>query len=430
MAASVLRNRAGVVTATAGNGTVTLGAAIAAAVSPFACSWLTFANAGVSNGDVVRYLILDTNGAWEYGTGTYTTAGTTLTRVLGASSTGALLVLSGTAQVFIAAVQEDVVQSSSASATDNTLCRFDSTTGKIIQSTGITVDDTDILSSALRIRVNSATDPSVASAESQVYVSCNGNTDWGITNVSVGAHAAGASWVMGKTRGATAATNTTVVTGDRLGSFTVYGNDGTQYVGGAQLVATCEGTISAGVMPTVWRAKWVDGAGALKDSWLPRSAVLASDATTNSTTTGVEITGLQVTGLAAGTYVFQYYIVYQAAATTTGVRFGVNHTGTVTFLVANMRYQESTTAASTGAASQAAAGGTLHAGASCRAISTTTPNLSLTTGVDTLNANMLMIIEGVIQITGAGDFELWHASEVAAASTVKAQSSVIIQRVA
>jgi hypothetical protein len=105
-----LWNRAGVTTATTGTGTVTLGSALASGTSINLCSFQTFANAGVPNATVVRYLILDSNGAWEYGTGTYTTAGTTLSRTLGASSTGSLLSLSGSAQVFITAIAEDFAQ--------------------------------------------------------------------------------------------------------------------------------------------------------------------------------------------------------------------------------------------------------------------------------------------------------------------------------
>lgn len=105
-----LYNRAGVACATTGTGTATLGSAIAAGTAPFAASYRTFASAGVLNGETVSYLILDTNGAWELGTGVYSTSGTTLTRVLTASSTGSLLSLSGTAQVFIAARKEDLAE--------------------------------------------------------------------------------------------------------------------------------------------------------------------------------------------------------------------------------------------------------------------------------------------------------------------------------
>ena len=87
-------NRVRMTTATAGSGTITLGSAVS--------KYQTFANAGVTNGTVVHYTIEDGT-AWEIGTGTYTASGTTLSRTLVQSSTGSLLNLSGTAEVFITA---------------------------------------------------------------------------------------------------------------------------------------------------------------------------------------------------------------------------------------------------------------------------------------------------------------------------------------
>jgi len=95
----VLANRVKVETTTTGTGTVTLGAA--------ASGYQTFADGGVADGDTVRYTIED-GSDWEIGYGLYNSAGPTLTRTLMESSTGSLLNLSGTAELFITAGVEEV----------------------------------------------------------------------------------------------------------------------------------------------------------------------------------------------------------------------------------------------------------------------------------------------------------------------------------
>jgi hypothetical protein len=98
-----LYNLARMSTATTGTGTITLGSAIA--------GFLTFALAGVADGEVVSYGIKDGANS-EIGTGTYTSAGTTLTRsVTKSTNSDSAISLSGTAEVFITPRAEDIVQS-------------------------------------------------------------------------------------------------------------------------------------------------------------------------------------------------------------------------------------------------------------------------------------------------------------------------------
>ena len=95
---AVLANRAKMTTSTTGTGTITLGSA--------STGFQTFANAGITNGQSVQYVIED-GVNFEIGTGTYTSSGTTLTRgaVTESNNSDNAINLSGAAVVFIAAIK-------------------------------------------------------------------------------------------------------------------------------------------------------------------------------------------------------------------------------------------------------------------------------------------------------------------------------------
>lgn len=97
---AVLGNLARMTTATTGAGTLTLASA--------APGFLSFAEAGITNGQIVSYAIEDGDNR-EAGRGLYSSSGSTLTRsVLKSTNGNAAIHLSGTAQVFITALAEDV----------------------------------------------------------------------------------------------------------------------------------------------------------------------------------------------------------------------------------------------------------------------------------------------------------------------------------
>lgn len=102
MAIPKLYNLARMSTATTGTGTITLGSA--------ASGYLSFANAGVLDGETISYGIIDGSSS-EVGTGVYTSSGTTLTRtVTRSTNSNSAINLSGTAEVFVTARAEDIIQ--------------------------------------------------------------------------------------------------------------------------------------------------------------------------------------------------------------------------------------------------------------------------------------------------------------------------------
>ncbi len=175
---------------------------------------------------------------------------------------------------------------------------------------------------------------------------------------------------------------------------------------------------------------YIEGVGFSVSAVPATTAIALSADVSNSTTTAAAISGMNL-AVGVGTWSFLYYILYQAAAITTGVKFSVNHTGTLTAFVANMSYVDAVATASTGAPSQAANASTAQVmGAYSARAKSAAAGMGPTLSVDVAAADMLMVIEGLMVVTVAGNIELYHASEVAAASTVKAGSILLLNKAA
>src|SRR5579872_5822769 len=111
MSANKLYDRAGMnVTAIGTGSTVALGSALGA-VAPNVCSFIDFPTAGAQNNDPLRVLLLDTGGAWEISTFTYSTSGPSLLNrtVEASSNAGSPISLSGSAQAFIMAGSAEII---------------------------------------------------------------------------------------------------------------------------------------------------------------------------------------------------------------------------------------------------------------------------------------------------------------------------------
>ncbi len=100
VSAVTLCNNAYMNTSTTGTGTLTLTTAVS--------GYQSFLDCGITNAQAVRYRIFN-GAAWEIGTGTYTTAGTTLSRtVLESSNADAAVVLTAGATVIVTALTQDL----------------------------------------------------------------------------------------------------------------------------------------------------------------------------------------------------------------------------------------------------------------------------------------------------------------------------------
>lgn len=168
----------------------------------------------------------------------------------------------------------------------------------------------------------------------------------------------------------------------------------------------------------------------LQSVGMPIVARLASDHAI-SATTATKVT-LGATALVAGTYVFKYSLIVQAATATVSPTYGINFTGTAAVRKMTLIYVD-TGGLATGLGTADDVGtsaGSMMSGTTVTAFSTTAPNMAHNGGVGTINADVFVTIEGIMIVTASGDLELWHGSETATSTTIKAGSSLVVNRTA
>jgi hypothetical protein len=124
---------------------------------------------------------------------------------------------------------------------------------------------------------------------------------------------------------------------------------------------------------------------------------------------------MTTTGVGVGWWHFRYTVIYQAAATTTGIRLNVNHSGTTGQFTSVLRTPNSTGTASNGiglgVATQAI--GTVESVYPERVKNTTS---FASVGVVDVNADIQAGVEGLVEVTVSGSLELKLGTEVAASA--------------
>jgi hypothetical protein len=235
---SSLFNRVRMSTTTTGTGTITLGSATSNA-------FFTFAEAGVGNGAVVSYVIEDGTDV-EFGIGTYTVSGTTLSRdtvtaskISGTAGTSKIS-LSGSAVVFIDALAGDLPHAGTATEGtpaagdfvalvraegDMRLANWNTLPGAGAGISNVSEDTTPELGGVLE------------SNNFDVHME-----NFAASNVAT-------NIFFQKSRNASIGAHTAVQADDDLGSIHFYGSDGTNFEIAAAIVARVGGTPGDNDMP-------------------------------------------------------------------------------------------------------------------------------------------------------------------------------------
>jgi hypothetical protein len=156
----------------------------------------------------------------------------------------------------------------------------------------------------------------------------------------------------------------------------------------------------------------INGSSGAAGEYKTLQKLSANSADQTSTTPGVVMT---TTGVGVGTWHFKYTATYQSAATTTGIKLVVNHTGTVGQFQSLMWFMDTAATAATGVGKgvSTAAIGSVPSMYAERVKDTSS---FASVGVTDINADIPVIVEGIVVVTVTGSLELKLGTEVAASA--------------
>jgi len=166
--------------------------------------------------------------------------------------------------------------------------------------------------------------------------------------------------------------------------------------------------------------------GAAHQGAAPSQTIVLNTADNGVTT--VE-TVLNVTSVLAGTYFYEYYLVWRSGATGTGCAFTVDYTGTVTRIRSTRHYQSTGASAATGVSdgvSQVLTGTLVEH----MSVNSDAGNLGPNTGVASTTEDQFDHIRGIMVVSTGATLSLNMTGEGNGAVTFMADSFVRLTRLA
>ncbi|MEE8599056.1 MAG: hypothetical protein V3S69_06055, partial [Dehalococcoidales bacterium] len=161
------------------------------------------------------------------------------------------------------------------------------------------------------------------------------------------------------------------------------------------------------------------GAAGADLTWHNRPTVF----TKTNNTLGV---AMSTTGVGVGVWKFKYTVIYQSSNLLTGVQFAIGHTGTVTEFAARWSHATTGKAATTGVGDDqtGVSGGVMMEVEAGRVLGSRLGSSSV--GVQLVDADILVVLEGIIVVSVTGTLQLQFANETGA-SAVRLQPDMLLE---